>query len=609
MKKRFSLVLLVVAMLSLVACGGTTNDTEIIVGNTTELTGDWIPYWQNNAADYDVYQLITGLGTVSVSFEGEFLVNETVVDKVKTEDNSDGSKTYTFTIKDGLKYDDGTKITGMDYVASFMLWSSAVVGEDGATNTYGRNLLGWGDYSKGDNKVFTGVRIIDEMTYSVTISPENVPYYYELNSVSASPTKLDFWTDDSVEIKDDGEGAYMSDNFTLANFKDRFDKARRDVERPSTGAYVLESYDEAAKTAVLNINKNYAGNYEGQKPSIQTVIIKKVDSATSLDELSTGSVDVLSAMSSGDEINAGLNLVDEGGFSFSSYPRAGYGKLQFVADVGPTQFVEVRQAVAHLLNRNEFAKTFTGGFGSVVNGPYGESMWFYQETKDELNEVVNQYPYSLDEAVRVLEEGGWVLDADGNDYVDGIRHKKLDDGTLMSLEIEWGSSEKNPVSELLVIMLQENTDVAAAGIKINQTIMSFTELLNWVYRDDSTDDKYAVPTYHMFNLASGFTPAYDLTRTYSSDPAALASGSNTNFIIDAELEKLAADMVLVDPTDKEEFKSRFVEFIGKWSELLPDVPLYSNEYHDFYNDKIENWKVNDIVELSDVILYANVKAD
>ena len=57
--------------------------------------------------------------------------------------------------------------------------------------------------------------------------------------------------------------------------------------------------------------------------------------------------------------------------------------------------VEVRQAIAHLLDRNEFAKAFTGGFGSVVNGPYGESMWFYQETKAELNERVNQYPYSL----------------------------------------------------------------------------------------------------------------------------------------------------------------------------------------------------------------------
>ena len=197
----------------------------------------------------------------------------------------------------------------------------------------------------------------------------------------------------------------------------------------------------------------------------------------------------------------------------SSYPRAGYGKLQFACDVGPTQFPEVRQAIAHLLDRNEFAKTFTGGFGSVVNGPYGEAMWFYQETKADLNQKLNQYAYSLDAAVELLEGGGWVYDAEGNEYTEGIRHKKMEDGTYMPLVIEWASSENNPVSELLVVMLQENEDVAAAGIQINQTTMTFTELLNWLYRDGSEDAKYAVPTYHMFNLASGYTPRYDVTNT------------------------------------------------------------------------------------------------
>ena len=88
-----------------------------------------------------------------------------------------------------------------------------------------------------------------------------------------------------------------------------------------------------------------------------------------MDELATGSVDLLTGISNGAEIQAGLDLVEQGGFSYSSYPRAGYGKLQFVCDHGPTQFPEVRQAIAYLLDRNDFAKSFTGGFGSVVHGP------------------------------------------------------------------------------------------------------------------------------------------------------------------------------------------------------------------------------------------------
>ncbi len=579
---------------------------EVTIGNTTELSGDWIPYWQNNAADFDIYNMITGYGTVELTFDGEYVINENVVDKHEITENEDGSKTHTWTIKDGLTYADGTPITAYDYVSTIMLWSSPAIGENGADNDYGYEYKGWGAFSKGEAKEFTGVRLIDDKTFSVTIAAESLPYYFELALVGTAPTDISFWTDDTVEIKDDGNGAYFSDNFTLENFSARFDAARREVPRPSTGPYVLESYDEASKTAVLKVNDKYIGNYEGQKPLIETVIYKKVNSETSLDELSTGSVDLLSGMASGDEITAGLDLVDKGGVAYSSYPRAGYGKLMFQADFGPTQFVEVRQAIAHLLDRNDFAKAFTGGFGSVVNGPYGESMWFYQETKAELNERLNPYPYSLDEAVKLLEQVGFTLDENGNPYESGIRHKKMDDGTLMPLVIEWASSEKNAVSDLLVVKLQENDDLAAAGIKINQTVMTFTELLNYMYRDATQDPKYGVPTYGMYNLATNYTPRYDLSRTYPIDPDMVAQGYNTNFLLDEQLDNLSKEMVVVDPLDREGFKGKFVDFVDRWNELLPDVPLYSNMYHDFYNDKIKDYKVNNLIEMVDVLLYAYV---
>ncbi|MFA7533377.1 MAG: ABC transporter substrate-binding protein, partial [Tissierellaceae bacterium] len=308
----------------------------------------------------------------------------------------------------------------------------------------------------------------------------------------------------------------------------------------------------------------------------------------------------------GDEINQGLDLVDNGGFAFTEYPRAGYGKIQFQCDFGPTQFVEVRQALAHLLDRNDFAKAFTQGFGSVVNGPYGESMWFYQETKGELNQKLNQYPYSLDSAVELLEKGGWVLDKDGNDYSEGIRYKKMEDGTLMPLIIEWSSSEANAVSDLLVVKLQENPDVAAAGMQINQTVMTFGDLINYLYRDDTEGAKYGVPTYGMYNLATNYTPVYDQRDTYTTDPDEIKAGYNTNFLIDEELERLAIDMVLTPSEDREAFKSKFVDFIVRWNELLPDLPLYSNMYHDFYNEKLKNYNMNPLVRISQALLYSYV---
>lgn len=109
---------------------------QITIGNTTELSGDWVPYWTNNAADYDVYQMVMGYGTVDMTFGGEYVVNTAVVDKHEVTENEDGSKTYTWTIKDGLTYADGSPITAYDYVAGILLWSSPQVQATGVKLRY-----------------------------------------------------------------------------------------------------------------------------------------------------------------------------------------------------------------------------------------------------------------------------------------------------------------------------------------------------------------------------------------------------------------------------------------------------------------------------------------
>lgn len=578
---------------------------QLTIGNTTELTGDWVPYWQNNAADLDIHNFVNGYGTVDMTKDGQYLVNETVVDNHEIVENEDGSKTYIWTIKQDLTYKDGTPITAKDYVANVLFWSSSQIKALGARNTYGYSFVGYDEFSTGEAKEFTGVRLLDDYKFSVTVKAEELPYYFELPMFSAGPFNLAYWTDENVEIKDDGNGAYFSDNFTAENYKDKIEAARFGTSGyPSSGPYYIESYDASTKVAVLKVNDKYKGNYEGQKPLIETLIYKSVTSQTALDELETGQVDLLTGMGGGDEINAGHDLVGKGGFSYSSYPRSGYGKLNIVCDFGPTQFIEVRHALAHLLDRNDFARTFTGGYGSVVNGPYGEAMWFYQETKAELNEKLNQYSYSLEDAIKVLEEGGWTLNSEGGEYTEGIRYKEVD-GELMPLIINWGSSEDNPVSELLVVKLQNNPDVAAAGMKIEQTILTWDELLNYLYRDASKGDKYGVPTFHLYNLASGFNPVYDRQFEYTLDEELIALGYNSNFIRDQELYDLAKNMVLTN--DDDEFKQNFVDFIARWNYLLPDIPLYSNIYHDFYNDKLKDWEPNDLMELADIVLYAYVE--
>lgn len=581
---------------------------QLIIGTTTEMSGDFSGVWQSNASDADVRRLVQGYGTVDQTDEGEYVIDDSIVEKYDTKENEDKSKTYTFTIKQGLKFADGKEITAKNYVAATMLWSSKLIGPDlcKGKNTAGIDLVGYDAFSKGETKEFAGLHLIDDYTFSATINPNNTPYFYELNSVASSPEDLEFWLGKDVDIKDDGDGCYFVEDINTEEFKNAVKAARDKKTLPSSGPYMLEKYDEAQQLATMVINPNFQGDRVGRKPLISKVILKKITQATQIDDLKTGGVDIIKKIGDGKTINAGMDLTEGEGFAYTDYPRAGYGKIAFSCDVGPTQFPEVRQALAYLLDRNDFAKQFTGGYGSVVNGPYGTAQWFYQETKKELEEKLNSYPYDPAKAVELLEKAGFTLNESGAEFKegDGIRYKKMDDGKLMPLEIKWASTENNEVSDLLVVKLAENPDLVKAGIKIQRDAMSFDELLNWLYRDASQDAKYGVPTYNMFNLASGFTPWYDRKYDYSTKEEMIKMGYNTNFIFDKELEKTATDMVMVAPDQRDAFKDNFVKFIVRWNELLPDLPLYSNQYHDFYNAKLKHWVTSEMKGLTATILDA-----
>ena len=125
-----------------------------------------------------------------------------------------------------------------------------------------------------------------------------------------------------------------------------------------------------------------------------------------------------------------------------------------------------------------------------------------------------------------------------------------------------------------------------------------------MYRDATQDPKYGVPTYGMYNLATNYTPMYDISTYYTTDPEMVAQGYNNNYLLDEELERLTKEMVLVEPGDNEAFKAKFVDAMDRWNQLLPDLPLYSNIYHDFFNEKLMDWEFNSFIEIADALHYA-----
>lgn len=643
MKKLLAMLLAMAMVISLAACGNSaptaeskapvaeapaeapetapaaTRPNRLIYGSTTEISGDLgNAWWTNNTADKEVRDLIDDYGTVVYDQFGALVKNDTTAESIDIVDNEDGSSTYTVKIKEGLTYNNGEPITAADYVAEALIMYSPALMEAGATVS-GDTVVGAKAYQAGEADVLAGVHLIDEYTYSIQIDPEYAQYYYAMAYASLSPKYLPMYASADLTVKDDGEGAYLDGGELVAS---ELNDSRFVYEgRVSAGPYQIVKLDTGATTATLEINPNYAGNFEGQKPSIQTVVIVKAETETEFDALKTGEINLLDTLSDGTEINTALDLCEGGEYSYITFDRPGYGKLMFQCDFGPTQFIEVRQAVAYLLNRPEFCQTFTGGFGSVVHGPYGTAMWMTRDSEELFNEKLNDYAYNPDKAVEVLVSGGWTLDAEGKEYAgEGLRYKevtkeeagdyalnvKLSDGRiLMPLHIMWSSSEANPVSELLVTMLANGAQTAAAGMQIEQTVMSFTDLLNYMYRDDSVADKYGVPTYGMYNLATNFEPRYDMAFNWSDDPA--YSDWNVNKLYDDKLDQLSMDMVYkVAPGDDAAYLDMWQQYIIRWNELLPEVPLYSNQYYTVFPAWLENYVQSSYWDFSAAVVYASI---
>ena len=49
-----------------------------------------------------------------------------------------------------------------------------------------------------------------------------------------------------------------------------------------------------------------------------------------------------------------------------------------------------------------------------------------------------------------------------------------------------------------------------------------------------------------------------------------------------------------------------MEYIERWNQLMPDIPLYSNIYYDVYNAKIQNYKTGPFWSTAKALVYATI---
>jgi len=635
-KSALTLVIALTTVLVLVACGTEDREQTLIVGSP-EISGNFMAGFGNSAYDVWVRDLVFGYGTYAVTPNGEIVLNETVVkDLTVTENSTTGDKTYTYVLEEDLLWSDGEKVTAEDYVFG-ILWSASINWVSaGASSTSGDSLVGYRDYRTIPNPnfddtepvhatnnplrvnrttsvgtKFAGVRLLGEYSFSVTIDGEKLPYFYETSYASFGPMPMHVLAPEDATIVSDAAGSTVS----ATGFSLMADAAKiggfRYAPVISSGPYKFVSFINQVVT--LERNENFKGNFQGKTPTIETIIIRRVNQLLDVDLVISGEIDLVTGVIQGDKIQAAQNAASA---STNYYSRNGYGLLAMQAHFGPTQDYRVRQAIAYLTDRQYVTDQVLDGYGSIVYSEYGLAQWMYVQSEDWVDQNINKYAFSITQANTVLDTTEWKFESDGVTPFDAS--KAVTAGTYLrhnaageELLIAHLGTEDNPITDSLEAKFVENMPLA--GIKYTIARGNFDFLLDHYYYAYELDEEEK--EYHIFNLASNFAVAYDPYYSWHSDwlgtwqnghqledsianPAApLGTGEKT-------IDQLTEELRTVTPGDTATYLQLWRQYQLRWNKLIPNVPLYSNQYYDVFDTRLKgvettpfwNWaaQINDM---------------
>ena len=328
-------------------------------------------------------------------------------------DVSDDGQTYTFQLREGVTFHDGTPFNAEAAKYNF----DRMVAPD-TRSQKAAGLLG----------PYESSEVIDEYTIQVNLSESYSPLLEGLSLTytgMASPTAIEEWGEE-----------YQ-------------------LHQVGTGPFIFQEYNPESHLTLV-ANPDYAWGpeiFENQgTPYLEEVRwIFLPESASRLPALEAGDVDIALSFPPSDanqllsqpDLDLRItNLIGQPLYWFMNVERS------------PTDDIRVRQALLHGLDRQTAVNIVLRGFYPVATGP------LTAVTTDYNPAVADVYPYDLERANALLEEAGWV-DSDG----DGIRER---DGQPLTIDMvlqSWG--EIAPLGEVLQAQMRE------LGIQVEAELLSW----------------------------------------------------------------------------------------------------------------------------------------
>lgn len=600
MRKRvFAGLFAALMLLSLTAFAAST-DKGLVVANPTKLQGMFFTdKWGNNTSDIDVRALLHGLSTVEFRGDGTFVINGSAVKHYSRQFDAQNNLTYTFELFEGMKFSDGSPLTAHDYVFSALLQSSPAFLALGQSDPKPyAHLLGYDAFAKGDSEIFAGVRLLSDTSFSLTIVAQALPYYHELNLANVTPYPMAVLANDS-ELVDEGEGAAFKAPLSQQALEAVLLGDAGYLSHPAvtSGPYHLVAYDKASGEASFEMNPNYRGNYEGQRPSINRLTLTQANYKTAINDLTSGKVGLVNKITWGKADAEAAKQANWKQIQTVTYNRRGLAFLSLNCDTGETQSLQLRQALAHLVNRSSIIRLALNNQAIPVYGYYGMGQEMVQGQQDALKTLLNLYPFKVAEAEKLLIEAGWDVDKNGNPLgrtAGKARFRADEKGNLSPLTLSLAISDNNPVGEVVYKQLKQ--DFARAGITLTLVQIEPTAFFEQYYR--------LVPrTSDLMFLGSNFDMGYDPALAFSAD-AENRGANNPSGIADAGLAEKAQSLNHTYAGDLLLYEQKWQSFQLALVGQLPLIPLYSNVYRDAFAPGLSNYHPDLYFGWAQAILYA-----
>ena len=381
------------AALGLAACGGSKSGSTATSGSTagstaggTNTAGFTVQYGSNpETLDPALNSAIDGANTVITIFEPLLLINENnevIGGQAESWEASEDGLTWTFTMRDGLKWSDGTDLNAKDFEYSFKRMANPDTAAPYAETCLGM-IDGFDAAQAGDPDALNVKASDDGKTLTIVLSYPCS--YFDKMAAFATMSPVQQAT---VEANGDS-WCTSADTFV------------------SNGPYMITDWTPSERI-VLTKNPNYVGGWDSSKIVSDTITLLLLeDSSASYAAYNSGEAQLIKDVPT-DEIPSLTKAEDGGDFYVDTTLGTYYVSLNLQRDA--FQDAKVRKALSLAIDRDYVANTIMQGTYTTADSIVGpgivdESGYFHDNGNAPY--ISADYEANLAEAKKLLEEAGY----------------------------------------------------------------------------------------------------------------------------------------------------------------------------------------------------------